>query len=269
MTQTQTHNPPWISVIIPTLNEAKNLPYVLPTIPKWVTEIIIVDGHSIDGTAQLAKKLHPAVRVVYQKGKGKGDALRTGFGSARGDIIVMMDADGSNDPREMQVFIALLRMGVDFVKGSRYIQGGGSSDMTITRQFGNWGLMMLTRLGFGAHFTDLCYGYNAFWARHLSVLYPEVNGFEVETLLNLRALTYGLKVAEAPSFEATRKFGKSHLKAVPDGWRILKLIVKEWTTKPSKKSADSKSTKQAYLDPQFLGTEKKEFAYSYMDDGDE
>jgi glycosyltransferase involved in cell wall biosynthesis len=223
--------PPAVSIIVPALNEARNLPYVLPRIPAWVSEIILVDGHSTDGTPEIASRLHPAVRIVTQKGRGKGDALRAGFAAARGDIIVMMDADGSNDPDEIQTFVALLRAGADFVKGSRFIQGGGSSDMTLSRQVGNWGLMTLSRLGFGGHFTDFCYGYIAFWSRHLPILYPEVNGFEVEALLCLRALSGGLKVAEVPSFEAERRFGESNLRALPDGWRILKLIVREWNSR--------------------------------------
>jgi glycosyltransferase involved in cell wall biosynthesis len=231
MRRTTAHNPPTVSIVVPALNEAKNLPYVLPRMPEWVTEILVVDGRSTDGTSEIAARLHPAVRIVAQKGRGKGDALRAGFAAAKGDIIVMMDADGSNDPDEIQTFIALLRAGADFVKGSRYIQGGGSSDMTLSRQVGNWGLMMLTRLGFGGNFTDFCYGYIAFWTRHLPILYPEVNGFEVEALLCVRALAGGLKVAEVPSFEAERRFGESHLRAIPDGWRILKLILREWKSR--------------------------------------
>jgi glycosyltransferase involved in cell wall biosynthesis len=231
MRRNTAHNPPVVSIVVPALNEARNLPYVLPRIPEWVSEILLVDGHSTDGTPEIAVRLHPAVRIIAQKGRGKGDALRAGFAAAKGDIIVMMDADGSNDPDEIQTFISLLRSGADFVKGSRFIQGGGSSDMTLNRQIGNWGLMMLTRLGFGGHFTDFCYGYIAFWNRFLPILYPEVNGFEVEALLCVRALSAGLKVAEVPSFEAERKFGDSHLRAIPDGWRILKLIMREWNSR--------------------------------------
>jgi glycosyltransferase involved in cell wall biosynthesis len=231
MQRNPAHNPPLVSIVVPALNEAKNLPYVLPRIPAWVSEILLVDGHSTDGTPEIAARLHPAVRIIAQKGRGKGDALRAGFAAAKGDIIVMMDADGSNDPDEIQTFLALLRAGADFVKGSRFIQGGGSSDMTFSRQIGNWGLMMLTRLGFGGHFTDFCYGYIAFWSRFLPILYPEVNGFEVEALLCVRALSAGLKVAEVPSFEAERRFGESHLRALPDGWRILKLILREWNNR--------------------------------------
>lgn len=226
-----THNPPRVSIVIPALNEAKNLPYVLPKIPAWVSEILLVDGHSTDGTADIAAQFHSAVRVIPQKGYGKGDALRTGFSVARGDIIVMMDADGSNDPTEILAYVALLRTGADFVKGSRFIQGGGSSDMTSPRRAGNWILMMFTRLAFGCNFTDLCYGYNAFWADRLPYILPNVDGFEVEAAMNVKALTAGLKVMEVPSFEDRRKFGTSHLRAIPDGWRILRVILHEWVNR--------------------------------------
>ncbi len=221
------NNPPQVSLIIPALNEAKNLPYVLPRVPQWISEVLLVDGHSTDNTAEVARKINPSVRIIAQPGRGKGDALRAGFAAAKGDIIVTMDADGSNDPAEILAFVALLRTGADFVKGSRFVQGGGSSDMTFFRKLGNWGLMTITRVALGCNFSDLCYGYNAFWAACLPALNPDVDGFEVEACLNIRALSAGLKVAELPSYEERRIFGESNLKALPDGWRILKLIFRE------------------------------------------
>ncbi len=232
-----THNPPQVSLVIPALNEAKNLPYVLPRIPNWISEVLLVDGHSTDNTAEVARQINPSVRIIAQPGRGKGDALRAGFAAARGDIIITMDADGSNDPAEILAFVALLRTGADFVKGSRFVQGGGSSDMTLFRQFGNWILMTITRLALGCNFSDLCYGYNAFWSRCLPQLNPDVDGFEVEACLNIRALSAGLKVAELPSFEQQRLYGESNLKAIPDGWRILKLIYREVFRKRQKKTA--------------------------------
>jgi glycosyltransferase involved in cell wall biosynthesis len=226
-----TQNPPQVSLVIPALNEAKNLPYVLPRIPQWISEVLLVDGHSTDDTADVARKINPAVRIIMQPGRGKGDALRAGFAAAKGDIIVTMDADGSNDPAEILAFVALLRTGADFVKGSRFVQGGGSSDMTFFRKLGNWGLMMVTRLVLGCNFSDLCYGYNAFWASCLPALRPDVDGFEVEACLNIHALAAGLKVAELPSYEDRRIYGDSNLRAVPDGWRILKLIFREVANK--------------------------------------
>ena len=217
-----------VSVVIPTLNEEKNLPHVLPLIPNWVHEVILVDGHSTDATVEVARTLRPDIRIVMQRGRGKGDALRTGFAAATGDIIVMLDADGSTDPREIPAYVGELLAGKDFVKGSRVLQGGGTSDMTLFRHLGHSALLRLVRLLFGGHYSDLCYGYSAFWTRVLPRLNLDADGFEIETLMNVRALQTGLRVAEVPSFEAPRIHGTSHLRTIPDGWRVLKTIVREW-----------------------------------------
>jgi glycosyltransferase involved in cell wall biosynthesis len=218
---------PTVSVVIPALNEAENLPYVLPYIPVWVDEVLLVDGHSTDGTVEVARKLLPSVRVVYQEGRGKGAALRCGFEAATGDIIIMLDADGSTDPAEIPLFCAALLNGADFVKGSRFLQGAGTSDMEFHRMLGNLAFVMSVRLLFGGNYSDLCYGYNGFWRRVLSTLDLDGDGFEIETMMNVRALRVGLKVAEVPSFESRRRHGFSRLRAIPDGWRVLKTIVKE------------------------------------------
>lgn len=216
-----------VSVIIPALNEAENLRYVLPRIPEWVDEVLLVDGNSTDNTVAVARSLRPGIRVVQQQGRGKGAALRTGFGAATGEIIVMLDADGSTDPAEIPAFIGALLAGADFVKGSRFLQGGGTSDMSFHRKFGNWCFVTFSRLLFGCNYSDLCYGYNAFYARVLPQLDLDGDGFEIETQMNLRVLRAGFKVAEVPSFEADRIHGASNLKAVPDGWRVLKTMIKE------------------------------------------
>lgn len=216
-----------VSVIIPALNEADNLPYVLPRIPAWVDEVLLVDGHSTDDTVTVARQLRPDIRIVEQQGKGKGAALRSGFAVATGDILVMLDADGSTDPAEMGLFAQVLCNGADFVKASRFMQGAGTADMPLYRQFGNEALTILVRLLFGGRFSDLCYGYNAFWARVLPLLDLDGDGFEIETMMNVRALRAGLKVVEMPSFEAERVHGVGRLRTIPDGWRVLKTIVKE------------------------------------------
>jgi len=219
--------PTTVSVVIPALNEAENLPYVLPFIPSWVDEVLLVDGYSTDGTVEVARELLPQVRIVYQEGRGKGAALRSGFAAATGDIIVMMDADGSTDPAEIPLFCAALLHGADFVKGSRFLQGAGTADMEVHRMLGNLVFTMSVRLLFGGNFSDLCYGYNAFWRRTLAALELDGDGFEIETMMNVRALRAGLKVAEVPSFESRRRHGTSRLRAIPDGWRVLRTIFKE------------------------------------------
>lgn len=223
----RTFKTPAVSVIIPTLNEAKNLPYVLPRIPTWVDEVVLVDGNSTDRTVEVALALRPDIRIVCQQGRGKGAALRQGFAAARGDIIVMLDADGSTDPAEIGRFVRLLRDGADFVKGSRFLQGAGTTDMTGLRRFGNAALTTFVKSLFGCAYTDLCYGYMAFWSRVLPLLNLNADGFEIETLISLRALRAGLRILEVHSFEAPRLHGESHLRTFPDGWRVLRTIFNE------------------------------------------
>jgi glycosyltransferase involved in cell wall biosynthesis len=217
-----------VSVIIPTLNEAENLPHVFAGLPDWISELIIVDGRSTDDTVAVARQLRPDVKIVIQAGRGKGDALLAGFAASTGDIIVAMDADGSTDGREIIRYVAALVAGADFVKGSRYACAGGSADLTRSRRFGNKLLGALVNCLFGTHYTDLCYGYNAFWARHLNTLALACPGFEIETVMNIRAATAGLCVHEVPSYEHRRVYGASNLRIVMDGWRIAAVIVREW-----------------------------------------
>ncbi len=213
-----------VSVVIPALNEAENLPYVLPHIPDGVHEVILIDGHSVDDTISVARQLLPDIRVVQQPGKGKGDALRAGFEAVTGDIIVMLDADGSTDPREIPQYVGALLAGADFAKGSRFLHGGGTADMPRYRQFGNLAFVYFVRLLYGGRFSDLCYGYNAFWTSTTHLLQLNGDGFEIETMMNVRALRAGLQIAEVPSFEAKRVYGEGRLKTIPDGLRVLRTI---------------------------------------------
>jgi glycosyltransferase involved in cell wall biosynthesis len=206
-----------------------------------IDEVILVDGGSVDDTVAVAARLRPDIRIVSQTRRGKGNALACGFAAATGDIIVMIDADGSTDPREIPLFLAALRAGADFAKGSRFAASGGSADITPTRRLGNRALSALVNLLYRTRYSDLCYGYNAFWAHCRPVFdldstspAPAGNGrrwgdgFEIETLLNLRAARAGLRVVEVPSFEHERIHGSSNLNALTDGLRVLYTIAREW-----------------------------------------
>ena len=176
-------------------------------------------------TVALAKEARPDVVIVYQEGRGKGDAISAGCRAATGDIVVLLDADGSTDPAEIPGFVGALLAGADFVKGSRFLQGGSTQDMEWYRRLGNWGFVKLVQLRFGGKFTDLCYGYNAFWRDVLDRLSLEQDdGFEIETSMNVQALRAKLVVKELASNEHRRIYGTSNLRTLPDGWRVLSTI---------------------------------------------
>jgi glycosyltransferase involved in cell wall biosynthesis len=234
---------PWplVSVVIPALNEARNIPHVLARMPPNIHEVILVDGYSVDGTVNVARQFWPDVRVVRQSRTGKGNALACGFALATGDIIAMIDADGSADPGEIPQFVKAILGGADFAKGTRFARGGGSSDITRLRSFGNRVLTKLFNLCYGVQYSDLCYGFNVFWQRHVTALDLDAtsppsaygdgrlwgDGFEIETLIHIRVAKAGLDVTEIPSFEHSRIHGVSNLSAFSDGVRVLRTILIE------------------------------------------
>jgi len=228
---------PRVSVVVPTFNEAQNLPHVFARMPD-VFEVIVVDGHSTDDTVEVARRLRPDAKIVLQNRKGKGNAMACGFAAVRGDIVVMLDADGSADPQEIPRFVEALLSGADFAKGTRFAGGGGSSDITRTRRLGNRALNAAANLLFDTPYTDLCYGYNAFWVHCLPVFELDPrgrtgdvklwgDGFEIETLINTRIAKAKLRIAEVPSFEFERLHGQSNLHTWRDGARVLRALAVE------------------------------------------
>jgi glycosyltransferase involved in cell wall biosynthesis len=236
-----------ISVVIPALNEARNIPHVFSQLPADIHEVVLVDGPSQDDTVAIARELRPDVRVVLQTRQGKGNALACGFAAATGDIIAMVDADGSANPGEIPRFVAALLEGADFAKGTRFAAGGGSSDITRLRSCGNYILTSFFNACYDRNYSDLCYGFNVFWRRHLPVLGLDAmtplrpdglgalwgDGFEVETLIHVRVAKAGLIVAEVPSYEHARIHGVSNLNAFRDGRRVLRTILAERRQSPA------------------------------------
>jgi glycosyltransferase involved in cell wall biosynthesis len=253
---------PSVSVVIPALNEAQNLPHVFARIPD-VHEVILVDGLSIDDTVAVARELRPDVRVVAQSRQGKGNALACGFAAATGDIIAMVDADGSADPGEIPRFVEALVDGADFAKGTRFAQGAGSSDITRLRSAGNYALTAFFNACYGRNYSDLCYGFNVFWRRYVPVLGLDAtsprrpngdgrlwgDGFEVETLIHVRAAKAELVVVEVPSFEHPRIHGVSNLNAFRDGRRVLQTILSERRPAIRRTSATAVSLPPIRLQP--------------------
>jgi glycosyltransferase involved in cell wall biosynthesis len=231
---------PTVSIVMPVRNEAANLREVLPQLPE-VHEVILIDGNSVDGSVAVAREVRPDIHVVRQTRKGKGNALAAGFLAASGDIIVMFDADGSADPTEISAFVRALVDGADFAKGSRFATGGGSEDITRLRTLGNHGLNLVANTAFRTSFSDLCYGYNAFWRDLVPVLdLPDLDlpapesgmlwgdGFEIETVINCRMAAAEVQITEVGSVELSRIHGESNLRTFTDGFRVLRTIFAEF-----------------------------------------
>lgn len=258
---------------MPTLNEAKNLEEVLPELAEVLEEIpgehevIVVDGGSVDGTPEVAREVLPEAEVVEQARSGKGNAVATGIEQASGDVVVMFDADGSADPAEIPAFVEALVDGADFAKGSRFTEGGGSADITPVRKLGNSFLNQTANTAFGTEFTDLCYGYNAFWtdmAPTLDLPDPQDppqsegemrwgDGFEIETVINVRMAAADAVIAEVPSVERERIHGESNLHAVRDGLRVLRTIAVERLRVRSRRRAERAERAEPAVPPTRLG----------------
>lgn len=237
-----------VTLVIPAMNEENNIAWVLRRVPSRVAEIILVDGHSTDSTVSLAREARPDIVIVQQRGAGKGAALRTGFEVATGDVIVMMDSDGSMDPSEIMNFVTAVEQGYEFVKGSRCVLGGCSADLTAVRRLGNRALTAAVNLLFLVPFSDLCYGFVAFRRDRLESLALTAQGFEFETEIAIHAIKAGLRIAEVPSVESPRRYGTSNLRAFRDGQRVLRTIARERMSQRRRPIVDCFRPEDLHLD---------------------
>jgi glycosyltransferase involved in cell wall biosynthesis len=230
-----------VTSVIPALNEARNIGWVLSRLPDCVDEVVVVDGRSTDGTIAAALRVRPDSTIVYERTVGKGAALRAGFAQARGEVVVMLDADGSMNPAEITRYVAKLQDGYDLVKGSRFLPSGGTTDISRLRNIGNLALLAIANRLYGSAFTELCYGFMAFRRDALRRLALTADGFEIETQIVAHALRAGLRVAEVPSFEAERRSGTSNLRTVRDGSRVLReLLHARHATSDARRAADDR-----------------------------
>jgi glycosyltransferase involved in cell wall biosynthesis len=226
-TQDSAPGPLAITLIIPTLNEADGLREILPRVPAYIAELIVVDGGSTDDTVAVVNELRPDALVLEQSGRGKGNALKTGADVARGQIIVMMDADGSMNPEDIVLFVDKLLDGADFVKGSRVLPGAGSNDFTKLREFGNNFLTRAANVVGGGGYTDITFGFTGYWKSALADLGDLSDGFGYEMQAAVRAARGGMITAEVPTHEPARVGGESKLNPFTDGWSILRVILGE------------------------------------------
>jgi len=208
------------------MNEDKNLPHVLPKIPAWVDEVLLVDGHSSDNTMSVAKNILPGIKVLCQPGKGKGNAIKYGVQNAKGEIVITLDADGSTDPEDLPRFIQPLIDGYDFTKGSR-LTNGRPKNMPQYRWIGNKILSITFNILYGARYTDICSGYNAFWKTAFSRLKLHDDGFEMEQIMLAQARKVHLKIIEVAHYDAGRIGNESKVSGLKQGFIDWLVIIKE------------------------------------------
>jgi glycosyltransferase involved in cell wall biosynthesis len=226
---TATMSEPLVSVVLPCLNEEAAIGACIQKIQATFAqaridgEIVVCDNGSTDQSVTIAERM--GARVVHQPMRGYGNAYLKGFASARGQYLIMGDADDTYDFTLIPDFIDLLtRQGYDFVTGSRYLNGGHRNITPLHRIFGNPALTSLLNGLFGTRYTDVYCGFRGFSRRAYETIRPLSPGMEFNLELAINAGLAGLKVIELPIELAPRK-GESKLRTFRDGWRSLRMML--------------------------------------------
>lgn len=217
-----------ISVVIPAKNEGVGIKSVVRGVSKYADEVIVIDGHSTDGTGDNAKKA--GAKVFLDNQKGKGDGIRTGVRRATGDIIVFIDADGSHDARDIPRLIKpILSDNYDFVIGSRI--KGGSDEFYATpdsfiRQIGSDIVALVINMRFKTELTDVENGFRAIKRKTALSLHLDADDFDIEQEMIMKAAKSGCRITEVATHEYSRKWGKSKL-PTSKGWKFILRLIKD------------------------------------------
>lgn len=216
-----------VSLIVLTLNELEGFKKIMPRVKKsWVSEILIVDGGSTDGTVEFAKK--KGYQVISQKNRGRGDAFRTGLEDSLGDVIVYFSPDGNEEPEDIPKLILKMQKGFDMVIASRFGPKSKSFDAGPVRRFGNNFFTGLINLLFGLRLTDAVNGFRAIKRHAMEAIKTDAVHFEIEIQMTMRCARKGYKIGEIPTVENRRIFGEGKLSTLVDGSRYLKTILGEF-----------------------------------------
>ena len=215
-----------VTLIIPAKNEASCIKDVLSSIDiQVISEVLVVDGHSSDGTPDIVKSY--GFRVIEQEGKGYGAAVMTGIKYASGDIITMVDADGSYNLKDIPNLLECLKEGFDIAYGSRYMPGSGSADNTVLRDIGNKTFTYLLNILHGVNISDSLFLYVAASKKVFESLDIRSKNFEYCIEFPIKAHRAGYSHKEIPSYENKRIAGKSKVNAFYHGLRILWVLIRE------------------------------------------
>lgn len=220
-----------VSVIIPAMNEEdtigqvlEDLNRVIPSLPAYDFEVIVVDDHSTDRTAAIAKSLGAKV-VANQRSGGKGHALRAGFEAASGEYLMMLDADYSHRPEDIPEFLAAMKGDAGLIIGSRVF--GGSEEYTHVRALGNVFLSAAFGLATGRYLSDALNGFKLFRREVFTECQYTSRNFEIEIEIIANTLRRGYRVREVISHERARAGGEMKSRVIRHGTRFLLRIIWE------------------------------------------
>lgn len=222
---------PLVSIVIPAFNEQESIGDTLDKAYKMIEpspfsfEIIVVDDGSTDRTRELAGQ-HKVTVLTNGTNKGKGVALRRGFGHAQGEIVVTMDADGSHDPADVPKLLLPVLNGATLALGTRFGSEEGKQSTRKLNLFGNGLINLSILLLTGKRITDSQSGFRAMRQSFVRELTLVSDGYEVETEVLVKALRNGNIVKEVPLGISRRKNGHSHLNPLSDGIKIMRTVVK-------------------------------------------
>ncbi|EHR79128.1 glycosyl transferase [Thermococcus litoralis DSM 5473] len=212
-----------VTILIPTKNEEEGIGWVIDEFKKLgYNNILVIDGHSTDRTREIAEE--KGARVVLQTGKGKGQAVAEALKMIDSEVVVMIDGDGTYDPKDIEKLLEPIRRGIaDHVIGNR-LMNFEKGAFTKLNLIGNKIFNALFRFLYGVPVYDMLTGYRALTKALYKSVELEKHGFEVETELTVETVAKGFRIAEVPINYYKRK-GNANLHPIKDGWRIGKAII--------------------------------------------
>lgn len=225
---------PVLTVVIPCYNERATIHACLERVlasPVDSMEVVVVDDGSTDGTRELLTRgvaLDPRVRVVlHAENGGKGAALRTGFGEARGRFVLVQDADLEYDPSEYPKLLQpLLDERADVVFGSRFAGGGAHRVLYYWHSVANHALTTLSNMLTDLNLTDMETCYKVFRREVLQKLTLEENRFGIEPELTAKVAGLGVRVYEVPISYHGRTYAEGKKIGLPDAFRAVYCILR-------------------------------------------
>jgi glycosyltransferase involved in cell wall biosynthesis len=202
-----------VAVVIPARNEERTVADVVSKSSRFAREVVVMDGHSSDQTAELARKA--GARVMLDPGRGKGSALRASLELVEADVLVFVDADGSHDPADIpKLALPVVKGDVDLCVGSRF--SGGSDELSVNlgqliRSIGNISMNVAINRRWNVQLTDTLNGFRAVRRAAARAVGLREGRHTIEQEMVMKMLRYRYRVQNVPAHEYARQYGKSHI----------------------------------------------------------